>query len=67
MDKRKLSNCISIITLDLLRLLIVFVIVFILGVHTTIITNDYSFAANSSTIKVQLLASDSAALTPSVK
>lgn len=66
MDKRKLSNCISIITLDLLRLLIVFAIVFIIGAHTTIITNDYSFAKNTSTIKVQLLAIDSAAL-PSVK
>ena len=66
MDKRKLSNCISIITLDLLRLLIVFAIVFVIGVHATIITNDYSFAKNTSTIKVQLLAIDSAAL-PSVK
>ncbi len=62
MDKRKLSNCISIITLDLLRLLIVFTIVFVIGVHTTIITNDYSFVENSSTIKVQLLAIDSEAL-----
>ena len=66
MDKRKLSNCISIIALDLLRLLIVFTIIFIIGVHTTIITNDYSFAKNSSTIKVQLLATDSTDL-PSVK
>ena len=59
MDKRKISGCMRIVTLDILRLFIVLVTIFIIGAHSMVINMDTdSTYASKDVVKVELLSTN---------